>query len=391
MKKILANGVTLVGHASNEAGFEVSLTFGGGHQTEPKLGLAATYENIVSRQARGELQAVYGGNITSFITSGNKNQLNKKLNELWLACVHPTIDDYEVELATSDIVQHTYDLAGVPMRQCKLAYKHTAFGQDKVVWDTSEYMKKVSELTAEDVQGYIDRALVGKNIILSFVGSEIGFAKFEKLAEKLFGSLPAGERTPLKNYLYTGGYQEIKGNGMLNVAMFGWNVSRSGNFAETNVLMSMLSARLERSLAPLAVSTEVKIAGYFGFRTLRICVSCVNNENFAKAVDIVCDNVRRITYDDASDRRLETSKQRAMSERLAISNEALPRSVQAAWLLLKRGIEYDNNKCIANIWRTTAGDVRDKALDIFTSEMTCVIYGNYHSSKEEILRKMELA
>lgn len=391
MKKTLANGVTLVGHVINESGFEVSLTFGGGHQTEQKLGLAATYENIVSRQARGELQAVYGGNITSFTTAGTNSQLGKKLNELWLACVHPTIDDYEVELATSDIVQHTYDLAGVPMRQCKLAYKHTAFGQDKVVWDTAEYMKKVSALTADDVQAYIDKALVGKNIILSFVGSEIGFAKFEKLAAKLFGNLPAGEKTPLKNYLYTGGYQEIAGNGTLNVAMFGWDVSRSGNFAETNVLMSMLSARLERALAPLSVTTEVKIAGYFGFRTLRICISCISQENFAKAIDIVCENVRRITYDDASDRRLETSKQRAMSERLAISNEALPHSVQAAWLLLKRGIEYDNNKCIANIWRTTAEDVRDKALDIFTSEMTCVIYGNYHTSKEELLARMQLA
>ena len=212
MKKTLANGVTLVGHVSNESGFEVSLTFGGGHQTEEKLGLAAVYENIVSRQARGELQAVYGGNITSFTTAGTNSQLGKKLNELWLACVHPTIDDYEVELATSDIVQHTYDLAGVPMRQCKLAYKHTAFGQDKVVWDTDEYIKKVSALKADDVQAYIDKALVGKNIILSFVGSELGFAKFEKLATKLFGNLPAGEKTPLKNYLYTGGYQEIPGN-----------------------------------------------------------------------------------------------------------------------------------------------------------------------------------
>ena len=153
----------------------------------------------------------------------------------------------------------------------------------------------------------------------------------------------------------------------------------------------MLSARLERALAPLSVAAEIKIAGYFGYRTLRICVSCICQDNFAKAIDIVCENVRRATYDDASDRRLETSKQRAMSERLAISNEALPHSVQAAWLLLKRGIEYDNNKCIANIWRTTAEDVRDKALDIFTSEMTCVIYGNYHSTKEELLRKMQLA
>lgn len=394
MKKVLENGVTLVFQERNESGFELSLTFGGGHQTEPKLGLAAVYEHIVRTQTSSQtpwLQAVYGGNITSFTTSGSASQLSKLMNLMFQSCVHPVVDEYELDMATSDIVQHTWDLSSVPMRQCKLAYKHTAFSQDKVVWNTDEYIKKVQELTTEDVQAYIDQALVGKNIILSFVGAEKHFDKFEKLAEKLFGTLPAGKKTPLKNYFYTGGYQEIAGNGSLSVAMFGWDVSRTGNFAETNVLMSMLSARLERSLSPLAVTCEVKIAGYFGFRTMRICVSSTDPENFAKAVDIVCHNVKRAAFEDASNRRLETSKQRAMSERLAISNEALPRSVQAAWLLLKRGIEYDNQKCLDNIWRTDAEDVRDKALSIFTSKMTTVIYGNLHTSEQELLEKMGLA
>lgn len=394
MKKILENGITLVIQERNAAGFELSLTFAGGHQTEPKLGLAALYEQIVKQQTNSQtpwLQAVYGGNITSFTTSGPISHLGKTMNLLRQVCVTPMIDEYEIDLAASNIVQHTFDLSGVPMRQCKLAYKHTAFGQDKVVWNTDEYIKSVESLTPEDVQSYIDNALVGKNIIISCVCSTEHIGKVENLVKKVFGTLPAGEKTPLNNYLYTGGFQILHPVGKRQIAMFGWNISRNGNFAETNVLMSMLSARLERDLSPLDVTSEVKIAGYFGFRTLRIAISGDDSKNFAKAVDIVCANVKRLISENASDRRLETSKQRAMCERLAISNEALPRSVQAAWLLWKRGIEYDNQKCLDNIWRTTAEDVRDKALDIFTTEMTCVIFGNLQINKEDILAKMGLA
>lgn len=388
MKKIvLNNGITILSVENNKCGFEVSLTFKCGHQNEPKLGLAALYENIVLRQAGGGLSAVYGGNLTSFQTGGPMNALSKHVNELWLCCLHPTIDADTVKIAIDDIVQHTVDLATVPLRQTKLAYKHTAFSQNDVVWDTAEYISKVSSLTADDVKEYIDNSFVGSNLVIGYSGSESGFEKLVKLIDKLFGTLPAGKPSAVKKLLYTGGYQEIPGNGTVQIAMFGWDISRSGNFAETNVLMSMLSARLERALAPLATESQVKIAGYFGFRTLRISVACYNRKNFDKVLDEVCHQVHRLRNEQASDRRLETSKQRAMAERLAISNELLPRSVHAAYLFLKRGIDYDNNRCVENISRTDAYDVKDKACDIFTPEMTCVIYGG-KASYEELLKKM---
>lgn len=390
MKKVvLNNGITLLCVDNNsKTGFEVSLTFKCGHQNEPKLGLAALYENIVIRQAQGGISAVYGGSITSFFTGGPMNVLNKQINELWLCCSHPSIDADIVKAAIDDIVQHTVDLAAVPMRQTKLAYKHTAFSQDDVVWDTAEYIQKISALTVDDVKSYIDSCYVGRNIVIGYCGTESGFEKLVKTVDKLFGSLPAGKPTPVKNLLYTGGYQEIPGNGTTFIAMFGWDISRSSNYAETNVLMSMLSARLERALAPMSVTTEVKIAGYFGFRTLRICVSCDNRKHFNKAIDEVCYQVHRLKNEEASSRRMETSRQRAMTERLAISNEEFPRSIHAAWLFLKRGIDYDNNRCVSNIYRTDARDVRDKALDIFAEKMTCVIYGA-KASYEDILAKMQ--
>ena len=387
-KVVLNNGITILCVENNStSGFEVSLTFKSGHQNEPKLGLAAVYEKIVEQQAQGEISAVYGGNITSFFTSGPLKTLSEKFNELWLYCEHPTVDSGTVQIAIDDIVQHTVDLAAVPMRQTKLAYKHTAFSQDDVVWDTTEYIAKVLSLTVDDVNNYITSNYVGRNIIIGYCGAESGFERLVKLVDKLFGSLPAGKPTPVKNLLYTGGYQEIPGNGTVQIAMFGWDLNL-GDYAETNVLMTMLSDRLERAVAPLSATSEVKIAGYFGFRTLRISVSCNNRRNFAKVVDEVCKQVARLKHENASPRRLETSRQRAMTQRLAMPNEALPNAVHAAWLFLKRGIDYDNNKCIANIYRTTANDVRDKALDIFAEKMTYVIYGA-KASYEDILAKMQ--
>ncbi|MEE6207055.1 MAG: insulinase family protein, partial [Alphaproteobacteria bacterium] len=283
------------------------MTIKSGHQNEPKLGLAALYENIVAQQAQGGISAVYGGNITSFFTGGSMSELSKKLNLLWHLCSHPVINDDTVTEAANDIVLHTMDLAGVPMRQTKLAYKHTAFSQNEVVWDTDEYIKRVTALTTDDVNDYIKTCYVGKNLIIGYSGPESSFDRVEKLVSSLFGKLPEGKRSPVSDLLYTGGYQEIPGNGAIQIAMFGWDISRLSNFAETNVLMSMLSARLERALAPLKATSEVKIAGYFGYRTLRICVSCMHRHNFKKVIDVVCENVRRITHEDADDRRLETS------------------------------------------------------------------------------------
>ena len=155
------------------------------------------------------------------------------------------------------------------------------------------------------------------------------------------------------------------------------------------MLLSLLSGRMERSLgeAGLAAESEVKIAGYFGLRTLRIGVSCASKSDFNKCITIVCDNVKRLQLGLASDRRMETSRQRAMTERLAISNEALPRSVEAAWALLGRNIDYDNDRAIANIWEVSASDVRYAAQDIFSKKMTCVLYTNKPYPTEDVILK----
>ena len=392
MQKVtFGNGVILLmsnnanGYKGNEC--EISLTIKAGHQNTP-LGLAAVYEGIVAKQAMEGIEAVYGGNLTSFYTGGSVKNLPATLKKLWFSCNSPTIDEDTVHAAVADIVQHTRDLSAVPDRQTRLIYKHTAFQQDQVVWDPEEYIRKVEAITVEDVRNYIDTYYVGSNIILGYSGPESGFEKVEKQARKLFADIPAGKPSKLSKLNYTGGYQELEGNGIFFIGRFGWDISDLDNFTETNVLMNVLDSRLERELAPLGITREIKIAGYFGFRTMRVSITATNREAFEKGLDIVCANISRLRHSEVSVRRLETSRTRTMNQNLSVAdNSVLPRSVYAAWLELK-GRMFDRDRFISNVYATTAHDLRDKACDIFGSTMTAVVYG-YHTSKEELLKKMQ--
>ena len=393
IKKVLGNGVTVL--CSEAKVPEVSLTIKSGHINETKVGVAAVYENIVAQNANNfNLMSICGGSLTSFVT-GAKGSITVALKYLYDNCVSTAVTKRAVNYAVEDISKHTRDMAPLPVRQTKLAYKHTAFSHNQVFWQPERYIDKLKALTVCDVKNYITDNYVGRNVVISYSGLKKYFDTVFEVAEKYFGLLPVGER---KNICleYTGGFSFIKGNGSKQLAFFGWELPASYNTAETNVMMSMLSGRLERSLAEAGLVAEavVKIAGYFGLRTLRIAVSCdadsVPAENGKKrnvlqeCIDVVSKNVKRLQTSIASDRRMETSRQRAMAERLGISNEALPRSVEVAWSLLGRNIDYDNDKAITNIWEVTAQDVRSTAQDIFSTKMTCVIYSSEPSSSFDV-------
>lgn len=389
MKKIIfENGLTLI---CNETGSskELSLTFRCGHINEPKLGIALLYEHIVQQQLSKKLGSVCGGSMTSFFVPITGNPGNSVKN-LYNWCFALKLNEKHVQAAAEDIIEHTRDLAPLPLRQAKLAYKHTAFGQNDVVWDTDEYINAVSSLTVDDVKSYIASNLVGSNMVVVFSGSTEFFDTVTEQVKKYFGELPKGTRKKLDKFLYTGGFQQISGNGATQVAMFGWDISRFGSTAELNVLMSMLSSRLERQLSAIPAEVEVKVAGYFGLRTLRIRVTCNQRKKFDECINIVCNNIKRVRTSLASDRRIETSRQRAMAERLAISNEALPCSVEIAWNLLGREIDYNNDECISSTWRVSASDVEYAAQEIFSQKLTCVLYTNGKTrSYDDIVKAME--
>lgn len=315
--------------------------------------------------------------MTSFVlrNTDGVNTISKAIKALFKGCVKIPVTQISLASAVADIVKHTEDLAPLPERQVKLAYKHTAFG-NSTLWQTDEYLEKLEELTTKDVAKYIEDNFVGGNIVISYCGPEEDIDEVADVVEKYFGKLPAGNKNADCNLNYTGGFQFIQGEGNSRVARFGWYLPKEYNTAETNILMSMLAGRLERSTAEAKIEadTTVKIAGYFGLRTLCITLKCFGKRNFDTAVNIVLENIKRLQTSEASDRRMETTRSRAAIERLCISNEALPRSVEAAWSLLGRNIDYDVDSIISNLYNVTAHDVKIAAREIFSQKPTVVFY-----------------
>lgn len=388
---VLENGVTLLSNINESSKASAALTFGRGHLNETKLGVASVFESIVQRVAGEKIISMYGGSFTSFFTGMERQELKNRIRQLREWCVDLEITPEMVAIAVADIVQHTKDLAPLPTRKAKLIYKHTAFGKNKVAWNTEEYINALRSLTVQDVLDYRKAGLVGNNMVIVFSGSQSLTGDFVNLASELFGNLPKGRRQKVDNLLYTGGYQVVEGKGE-QILFLGWDVSHIRSRVEANLLMSMLNARLERALTKLPATHEVKIAGYYGFNTLRVGLQCNNPKKFAECVDILCANVRRTCAERASDRRMETTRQRAMTERLLEASKAQPTAVRLAWQLLGRDEFYSASEWINEVWQVDAYDVQDTAREIFGSKLTCVVYANEASSAptmEEIQAKLK--
>ena len=168
--------------------------------------------------------------------------------------------------------------------------------------------------------------------------------------------------------------------------MLGWDVSGLQNVAEANVLMSMLAGRLERSFADYDVTTEVKIAGYYGLRTLRVAVEA-REEDVNTCIDIVCANINRLTTSLASDRRMETSRNRAMCEKLFQLTQQEDASIEAAWQVLGRGKMYDVSERINATWLVSAR-VQDIAREIFATPLTLVVCSQQPCYTYDEVKKM---
>ena len=137
------------------------------------------------------------------------------------------------------------------------------------------------------------------------------------------------------------------------------------------------------------VDIEVKIAGYYGMRTLRVAVTSHDGEDVNEFIDIICANVNRLRTTLASDRRMETSRNRAMAEKLFIFSQPQDSAVEIAWQVLGRGQMYDINERINATWQVNASDVKDIAEVIFSKPLTCAVCaGDGVYSYKEIKAKL---
>lgn len=386
MKKIvLSNGMKVV-KTNNSKVYSLSITVGIGHLNEPKLGLAAVCEKVLAPQLNNAL-AIQGGTITSYLTGCPAEEFENLLKKVAAVLKNPNLSQELIDAAAEDVAQHTRDLAPLPERQWKLCYKHTAFGTSKLVWDLDAYIESVKSLKTEDLEALVDTYYTGRNIVIG-VACDLPLAELKELMEKYFGSIPAGKKQKFEKLEYTGGYTARPAVGDVQTIAIGWDVSSLSNVAEANVLMSMLSGRLERDVAGTGAVREVKIAGYYGMRTLRISIVAPADKDINDFIDIICKNVKRVTTTLASDRRMETSRQRAATEKLAKFSEPQDAAVEAAWQELGRNGMYDVDDRITATFLVSARNVKEIAQDIFSEKPTIVVFGENPYSEKEILAKL---
>ena len=145
--------------------------------------------------------------------------------------------------------------------------------------------------------------------------------------------------------------------------------------------------------AGIDAAIEVRVAGYYGCRTLRIAVECGPQTDVNVMLDIICANIKRLKNEVASERRMETSRNRAMVEKLLKFQQPDSAAVEISWQILKRGFMYDIADRINNTWRVSARNVMEVSQEIFNDNPTVVVASEVHPafiySLEEIVDKMK--
>ncbi|MBR2273275.1 MAG: insulinase family protein [Alphaproteobacteria bacterium] len=376
-KKILANGLTVMyrGCSRESIGnFAGCLSVNVGHVNEPKLGIASLFEKTLLLQTT-DILPVFGGTMTAYTAVGTSlDQVVTRLSRVFNQTV---VTDEFVQKAKQRIADETKRTAFQIMRRMKLLYKHTAFGAD-LVRPTEEFLAKLDSYTTEEVREFANTYYTGKNVVLVLSGTRVSLEQVVKIAEKELSNVPAGEKQ--KEFVgdfYTGGFGKIDVYDDVTRLMFGWDMSAFtvDDSPTMNVMMSLLLCQLEWDFARRIpdAQVEVKIAGYYGARTLRVYVSSPT-ASARKMTQIFAEEINKICDDWISPETLERVRSAAMIEKLDKYEKSDNAALEVAWQLIGRGNMYDVSNRISAIGMTTDEDVRALAERVFRgSRVTYIV------------------
>lgn len=268
-----------------------------------------------------------------------------------------SFSDKEIEAAKADIIQHTKDMFPIPRRQLKLLYKHTAYGVADINWDMEGYINSVSRFTNEDLQAFARQFYVTHNMAL-LVGGNINADEIAARVEKAFVDLPKGKKNKVQKDIYTGGFATIPAQ-QQSLFYFGFDISGIRN-ADLAVLIKLLNGRLERSFIGTDVLSDVRIAGYYGRRTLQISIK-TQQKNIGEILDTVCRNIIRIKTEKASPRRMERSRNLAMTGYMEMFGSEIARSREVSWQIFSQGEMFDIQELMFAIPEVSARNIREAA------------------------------
>ena len=276
-------------------------------------------------------------------------------------------------------------------------YKHTAFGADWVV-TPNEYLLKIESYTAEDVREFANTYYTAANVVLAIAGPKIPLADMKEAVAHCLGNVPAGTRQPKFNGdIYTGGFSRMDVNSGATRLMFGWDVSKLtlDDSPAANVMMSMFWRRLERAYAEAGIDAQVefKIAGYYGLRTMRAFVMSPDAD--AKSLtNVLIGAVNRICDVEATEERMEKSRNAAMVEKLDKYEKSDDKALEVAWQTIGRGSMYNIANRIEEIKDIDADAVRMLSLRVFRGcRPTYIVAATPETdalSYQEVLEKLGL-
>lgn len=389
----LNNGMSVV-FAGHSKDYSVCLSVNIGHVNEPSKGIAALFEKTLLLQVKGVIP-VFGGTMTAYTTGGE--DLEEALEKVAQIFNSTVISEELVEQAKAAIVKQTHDTAPLTMRRMKLLYKHTAFGADWVV-TPNEYLLKIESYTAEDVREFANTYYTAANVVLAIAGPKIPLADMKEAVAHCLGNVPAGTRQPKFNGdIYTGGFSRMDVNSGAIRLMFGWDVSKLtlDDSPAANVMMSMFWRRLERAYAEAGIDAQVefKIAGYYGLRTMRAFVMSPDAD--AKSLtNVLIGAVNRICDVEATEERMEKSRNAAMVEKLDKYEKSDDKALEVAWQTIGRGSMYNIANRIEEIKDIDADAVRMLSLRVFRGcRPTYIVAATSETdalSYQEVLEKLGL-
>lgn len=367
----LENGVTLIVNPSSpivkNVYFCLAVGVGHNHETKENLGISALFEKLLLSRVKGII-AEYAGTITYYYLEVPIEKVPEAINLLAEMVKEPSFSAEEIEAAKADIIQHTKDMYPIPRRQLKLLYKHTAYGVADINWDMDGYIASVSRFRNEDLQKFAQKYYVADNIAL-LINGKVNSAEITARVEKAFTNLPRGQKNEVKKDLYTGGFGIIPAQ-QQSLFYFGFDISGCRN-PELAVLIKLLNGRLERSFIGTDVLSDVRIAGYYGRRTLQISIK-TQQDNIDEILDAVCQNIVRIKTENASPRRMERSCNRAMADYMEIFGSEIARSREVSWQIFSQGEMFDISELMFAIPEVSARNIRETAESIFNTPMTLV-------------------
>lgn len=371
----LENGVTLITHMSSpcekKVNFCLAVGVGHNHETKENLGISALFEKLLLSRVKSII-ADYAGTMTYYYLEVPDGKVPEAIGVLAEMVTLTSFSDKEIEAAKADIIQHTKDMFPIPRRQLKLLYKHTAYGVADINWDMDGYINSVSRFTNEDLQAFAKQFYVTNNMAL-LVSGNINVSEIAARVEKAFANLPKGKKNKVRKDIYTGGFAIIPAQ-QQSLFYLGFDISDIRN-AELAVFIKLLNGRLERSFIGTDVLSDVRIAGYYGRRTLQISIK-TQQKNIGEILDTVCRNIVRIKNEEASPRRMERSRNLAMAGYMEMFGSEISRSREVGWHVFSQDERFDIQELMFAISEVSARNIRETAEKIFSTPMTLVCSSN---------------